>query len=183
MKKVTGRRTVLTYSYLYHSAYYSYEEGIEKERNGGEGSFYNFLNVIILLAFTIEAYLNHCGEDLIDYWDCIDRISTLDKLRVISEIKDIDFDTSKRPYQTIKKMINLRNTLAHGKTKNITGIIKYNSINEVSRKVPMLDWEKHCTEKSAKRFLNDTESVIKKIHSSIYKKEFPFFSLGHGIYG
>ena len=183
MKEIMSKRTIYTYTYLYQSAIFSFEDGLKKEQKNQDGSFYNFLNAIILSAFTIEAYLNHCGEELIEYWECIERVTTLDKLRIISESSGAYFDKSKRPYQTIKKLIKLRNLLAHAKTEMLEGKIQYHNFNEVHRKTPKSEWEKNCNKTSVKRILDDTDDLIKKIHLKVFNNEYPFLGMGYEIYG
>lgn len=183
MKEVTGKITIYTYSYLFHSAQFSFQDGLQKEQNADEGGFFNYMNTIILTGFTLEAYLNHCGKELIDYWEYIERISILDKIKVISEHSQVYFDISKRPYQTIKKIIKLRNQLAHARTEHLEGQIRYKSDIELHTKGPKPEWEKHCNKNSVKLFLDDTEEFIKKYHIKIFKSEYPFFSFGHGFYG
>ena len=173
---MSGKQTVLTYSYLYEASNFALEQAMNSE----EGSFYNCLCSIVMNAFCLEAYVNHVGMDHFPNWD--EWASPLDKLeRVTSEV-GIQVHYGKRPFRSIKEVNKFRNSLAHGRTA-VTPI-SYTEETDSRRKVKRqkTKWEKVCTEANAKRFLNDLEEVIRSIHQQ-YGFEWPAFGvLGHSHY-
>src|SRR3546814_2806489 len=78
------------------------------------------MGALLLLAFTVEAYLNHLGEKSIPFWNEIDSIRVLDKLTVICKQIGIAPNMSCRPFQRIAPLFKLRKSVAHGQTKIIT---------------------------------------------------------------
>lgn len=173
---VSGKHIVLTYAYLYEAADFALEQAINSE----EGSFYNCLCSIVMNAFCLEAYVNHVGMDRFPDWD--EHASPLDKLERVAKAVGIEIDYGKRPFQSIRITNKFRNRLAHGRTAVL--LISYTERGPSNRKLkrPRTQWERTCTKRNAKRYLEDLKKVIQMIHKR-YKFEWPAFGLlGHGFY-
>lgn len=56
---VSGERTILTYAVLDEAADFALEQATTAE----EGSFYNCFSSIVMSAFCLEAYVNHCWNE------------------------------------------------------------------------------------------------------------------------
>jgi len=82
-----------------------------------EGSLLNLNGAAVFLAFSFEAYLNHVGAEEISFWNDIDHISHAKKLHVLSKHLNFEANSSRRPFQTLTKLFELRNMLAHGRTQ------------------------------------------------------------------
>ena len=80
-------------------------------KNERNGSLLNLQAAAVFYAFTFEAYLNHVGCEEILFWSEIERISYKNKLTVIAKHLNIELDPSRRPFQTIKALFDLRNDL------------------------------------------------------------------------
>lgn len=173
---VSGKQTVFTHAYLYEAADFTLEQAINSE----EGDFYNCLCSIVMNAFCLEAYVNHVGMDRFPDWD--EYASPLNKLERVAKAVDIEIDYGKRPFQSVKLTNKFRNSLAHGRTAVLP--IAYTEKGPSKRKVkrPKTQWEKTCTKRNAKRYLEDLEKVIQMIHAR-YEFEWPAFGvLGHFFY-
>ena len=173
---VSGKQIVLTYAYLYEAADFALEQAINSE----EGSFYNCLCSIVMNAFCIEAYVNHVGMDRLSDWD--EYASPLDKLERVAKEVGIEIDYGKRPIQSMRIANKFRNSLAHGTTGVLP--VSYSEKGQSERKVkrPRTQWEKTCTKRNAKRYLEDLKEVIQLIHKR-YEFEWPAFGvLAHGFY-
>jgi hypothetical protein len=147
---------IKTYVYLFNAARLSIKDAdVEKKE---EIAFYNCMTSIVFLAFCIEAYLNHMGEEKIQHWeDDFESLRPIAKLRLImSEHGEVDF--SRRPFQSFSDIFSFRNQLAHGKT-----VFAF----EKHPKEPLAKWEKLCNVKDAKRLFDDTEKIIRFIHAKI----------------
>ena len=160
-------RIIYNYSYLYQASLFSFKLSQENEY----GRLYYYLNSIVMISFTFEAYLNHCGENILEYWEDIDRVKTINKLNIILKTLSINLDKSKRPYQTIKDLIKIRNLLAHARTEIISHRLD---------RFPDSEWEKRCNKKTIKKYISDVESIIKMIHKKAFKEEEPFSVLSFG---
>jgi hypothetical protein len=117
IRETTQERTIYNYSYLYQAALFSFKQAKDKV----EGRTYYYLISIVMLAYAFEAYLNHCGEKLIDHWEDIEKIKTINKFKILLKTLNINnLEKSKRPYQTVKDLIKVRNLLAHARTEILT---------------------------------------------------------------
>ncbi|GAA5014048.1 hypothetical protein GCM10025794_02510 [Massilia kyonggiensis] len=66
-------------------------------------------------CFRVEALCNIYGSQLFPHWDHFESTSFIGKIVLISEFLKIKVNFSAEPWQTINKMKNFRNTLAHAK--------------------------------------------------------------------
>jgi len=164
---------IKTYVYLFNVSYSSIKEAETEERE--DVIFYRCMTSIVFLAFSIEAYLNHMGEEKLKYWkEDFENLRPIAKLRLImSRYSDIDF--SRRPFQSFSDIFDIRNQLAHGKT--VFAFDKY-------PKEPLAKWGKLCNVRTVKRLLDDTEKMIRFIHAKITNNtEVDPFDPGFKFYG
>ena len=175
---VSSERNIHTYVYLHNAADWVLEQAEATE----EGRFYNCMGSIILSAFCIEAYLNHIGSKFLPYWeDEIKKdISTQNKLKIICPHVNLVPDFSRRPFQTFKLITKYRNIMAHAISETIldrgTQLIR----DGEHIIYPETWWEKHSKLKTAKRWLEDTESMITVIHEAAGEGGAPFLMISFG---
>lgn len=175
----SAEREIRTYAYLCTAAY----DALEKASNIKEGSLYQTMSSLIFSAFALEAYLNHVGEKKLEFWNDIERIKPLSKLRVLYVYLGLDFDTSKRPIQTVIQVFKFRNFMAHGKTEKVEGkgTIKTPTRNSAENLVEA-EWEKFCNQKEAERAFEDVKIIIKTLCEAAGFDVTFLFSLGNGSY-
>jgi hypothetical protein len=126
--QVTKTRMVHTYSELWHASACVLEAGRREPR----GASWQYLSSLVLTAFSFEAYLNHAGERVIACWEDVERLPPLGKFKLLCEILGVDFPKGKatRPLQTISELIEFRNTIAHGRTGEVTAKPTQRDIND-----------------------------------------------------
>lgn len=145
-----------TYVYLFNAAHLSMKNATTEENE--ELVFLYCMSSIVFLAFCIEAYLNHIGEEEIQHWeDDFERLRPIAKLRLIMHKHD-ELDFSRQPFRSFLDIFNVRNQLAHGKTVFVV---------EEYPKVPLAKWGRLCNVKDAKRLIEDTEKMIRFVHAKI----------------
>ncbi|MDP1624730.1 MAG: hypothetical protein Q8L64_03065 [bacterium] len=164
---------IKTYVYFFNVAGTSIKDAeVEKKE---EIVFYKCMTSIVFLAFCIEAYLNHMGEDELQHWkDDFESLRPIAKLRLLmSKYGELDF--SRRPFQSFSDIFDVRNQLAHGKT--VFAFEKY-------PKEPLAKWGKLCNVKNVKKLFDDTEKMIRFIHTKITNNtEVDPFSPGFKFFG
>jgi hypothetical protein len=178
--RVSKKRDVHTYAELWHGSRILLERGQAELK----GSKWLWMGSLILTTFSFEAYLNHVGPKLFACWDIFEKvISPEGKLSIVCEKLGMDLPKDKRPRQTVRKLIEFRNNLAHGKTVTIEDesnpdVNEY--FEEFLGKHPLATWEEYCTEENALRARED----IKQIMEIIQKKAKPNNDalLGFGMY-
>lgn len=171
-------RTVNTHAYLYKCAYHSLEEAKEKE----EGSFYRIMTSLTFSAFALEAFSNHVGEETLDYWDSIERISPIEKQKVLHSRLKLKFDLSKRPLQTANNVFKFRNLMAHGKTESISGefLFKEQPDLKPGEELVKTKWEEFVNIESAERALADISEIIEYLNDAAGLQKYPLHTLGSG---
>ena len=134
---------------------------------------------LIYTAFTMEAYLNHIGEQIFGCWDDLDGLSPRKKLNVIAEKLMVGKDDGKRPFQTLKKLLDFRDDVAHGKTiflKTESEIRIVNSgLDDYMHKSLETEWEKYCTQDNAKLASEDVESIMSKFRKALNRSDDDLF--------
>ena len=116
---------------------------------------------MIFTAFSLEAYLNHLGNHVTEFWETIERkLNPKEKLDTLATILEIDLDFGTRPFQTFHRMFTLRNSLAHGRTENLTvNSIQVLSDDDVPH-MPSTSWEEEISIENASKYLEDAKAMI-----------------------
>jgi hypothetical protein len=83
-------------------------------------------------VFKVEAVCNVYGRKLFPHWEHFESTSFIGKITMISEFLKISVDFSVEPWQTLSRMKNFRNALAHAKPQTAT------KVHEVAEDFP--DW-------------------------------------------
>jgi len=159
--KVTYDGITKTYAALRHTGWHLLDSA-EKKR---EGSLLNLQAAAVFFAFSFEAYLNHVGAEELSYWDEIDRISYRNKLRVIEKHLKLTLDYGRQPFQTIRELFDLRNSLAHGRTINIDMTQETDEDPHEESSWRIHDWEKLTTEK-VQLYLKSLTDAVELINKS-----------------
>jgi hypothetical protein len=183
---VSKKRTVHTYSELWHASRCVLEAGIREQ----QGSSWQFLSSAVLTAFAFEAYLNHVGPSVISCWSQLERLPPLAKFELLRETLNVKFadGPGKRPLQTIAKLLEFRNTMAHGRSEEIKSKEEKRDVNDKLDNYlgqrPLADWERLTeTDAFAKRVREDVEAVLRKLHEARPEPKEGLFAFGIGEHG
>jgi hypothetical protein len=183
---VSKERTIHTYSELWHASRCVLEAGIHEPR----GSSWQFLSSAVLTAFAFEAYLNHVGPSVISCFSQLERLPPWAKLKLLCETLNVKFadGPDKRPLQTIVKLLDFRNTMAHGRSEEIKlkdQIRDFNDkLDNYLGQRPLADWERLIqTDTFAKQAREDVEVVLKKLHNARPETKEGLFTFGFGVHG
>jgi hypothetical protein len=165
-----GQREVRTFADLNHAAWVM----IKKSEENALGSRYTNMAALLFTAFTFEAYLNHLGHELIEFWDNIDSIKVMSKYECLCKHVGVTPDFSTRPHQTLSKLFQFRNSVAHGRTQILKVSKAVSSRDDPWKHSPKTDWEEYCTDENAKRAKCDIEAIIVQLHKAAGLGEHPF---------
>jgi len=182
---VTKKRTVHTYSELWHASRCVLDLGLTNP----SGSSWQFLSSIILTALAFEAYLNHVGPTTIGCWSGLERLSPWSKFELLCETLGVKFSggPDKRPLQTLSKLLDFRNTIAHGRSVTIQPKPELRDVNakldSYLGERPLVAWERLVqTEQFAKRARDDVKAVLKSIHAARKEPKEGLFTFGIGMH-
>ena len=175
--KVSTERSVNTYSYLRIAC----QHALELANKSEEGRLYNCMTAMLFSAFCIEAYLNHLGNQKVDYWHVLKKkLSPEEKLNIISKIIGCEVDYGKRPFQSFTEIFRFRNMLVHAESEYLTVEEEQSLSPDEFPKLPQGKWESEVNLAKAKRFVEDTETLLTKLHM-LSGERLPFGSLGMSI--
>jgi hypothetical protein len=181
--RIERTREVHTYAELWHGSYVM----LRIAKDFGKGQHWLHLSSIVLAAFTFEAYLNHVGERIDRTWKDNECLPVMEKFRHISALVGMPtYESGKRPLQTLRKVIEFRNEMAHARSETLTvsEIAAWETYVEKFNANPLTKWEKLLVSDSfPKRAREDIKTIMSDLHALRMdaKKEFLFiFGMGSG---
>ena len=161
-------RTVFTHSILFGVAESALASAHEMRQDAqalqaGPPADSNLITCWVMAAFAMEAYLNFAGEQLLPYWDDIERIGVRQKFSVL--VKHVHFtpDLGRRPYQTLHRMWKNRDFFAHARTVTPRSIVNDGPL-PVEVPYPTADWEEDLSLEATERLLEDVRTVHVDLH-------------------
>ena len=156
--RTNKKGTINTYAELWRTSNFFLKQG----KNGDSGFFQQFLSSLIFRAFTMEAYLNHIGDQIFNCWEDIENLSPPRKLNVIAEHLKVVIDKGKRPWQTFSDLFGFRNLLAHGRSEVLeeSPEIPLDRYNLNDAEFIKTEWEEYCTKENAERAKEDIDQII-----------------------
>jgi hypothetical protein len=155
-----GTRNIYIHNDLINAAHH-YKQRIEqrlKDRQP-EGVTFDCMSCLVMLAFSIEAFLNLFGHKLIIGWN--ERWNYDKKRTVIIKRLGLAPDFTKDPYKCLDTLKLVRDTLAHGKPIEETfNEIVVRSQSEIEREIDLdHGWEKYCTPQNAIDTFNNVDAI------------------------
>ena len=175
--RVQSETKTHTYVYCWNAA----GRALEKARENKPGALYFKMMAGVFAAFTVEGYLNHLGQERVRIWNILERkLGPQEKLLLLSDMLHLSVDTSIRPFQTLRDMMQLRDALAHGKTltEKFEGLID-NPVDEEAR-YPQPKWKKLCNLDSVERMVEDAEKIVRHLCAELKLTRDPFECSGSG---
>lgn len=127
-------------------------------------TFSTFTGSMILSIASMESFLNSLGSLSIDdtSWENFEKSSLQDKLSSLCSRYFPEFDTGKRPFQTIKSAVKWRNLLLHSKPDFLEEheIYSMDEVRSYSKNRQYQEYEKLVNKTTALRFYGDIVEVI-----------------------
>lgn len=165
--KVLVKYTVRPYDLFYDLTYYSLKQAKEQKKL----RTYNCMITMVFCAFSIEAFINHLGAEMIPGWESFERKPINDKLKLISNSIHFPLDKRKKPICYIDMIFNYRDNIAHGRTETINKnqIVGPDGIPEM----PSAEWEEKTTLKKAEDFRKYTKEIIISLSHDLANNDFP----------
>ncbi len=121
------------------------------------GVFFVMMSSLIFSAFSIEAKVNFVGWKVLEKgWP--ERASLTEKIDLLIKVLPLDLKWGERPLQTIAKLSNFRNTLAHGKPDIVDKTVITHVRPEVWDALKG-EWESSVTPENVERCYDDTEKL------------------------
>lgn len=175
--RVSKELELITYSQHWHTANCL----LDRARSEKKGSYHQYLASITFVAFTLEAFLNHIGEDAFSSWIDLEKLNVRGKINIISEKLDIDVNYGSMPWQIVPELVAFRNKVAHGKNELLFEDVvvsqsKYDDHLNIALKS---NWQESATQSGAERFIKHVEALCTEIWLASGNDKITLFS--HGI--
>lgn len=154
-------RLLITYSEHWHTSNTLLQRGIENPK----GSYHQFLGSILFTAFSLEAFLNHVGEDIFKSWGELEKLSTKGKIDVIGEKLGVAVDYGRPPWQAVPEIIGIRNKVAHGKNELLQDerMLTVDTYDEKMGEILRAPWQNYATQSNAERARTQVEAICRAI--------------------
>lgn len=140
--RIQANTTTNTYVYCRIAARYALKKAQEQQ----PGWFYFAMMAGVFATFTVEGYLNHLGQKRVRDWSEIERkLGPREKLLLLRDMFHLSVDIARRPFQTLRDMLRLRDALAHGKALTMTSDLVVSDPDDETAQYPQPDWKKLCS--------------------------------------
>lgn len=128
---------------------------------------------LIFCAFCVEAYLNHVGAKFLNFWDEVEPLRVMPKLRLLLKQFRLKPDFGTWPLQTISMLFKYRNWMAHSRSATIIETTEHDHPVEDSflYAVPPHDWESFVTLANASQCMNAVKELIESINAACPEPE------------
>ena len=158
--RVSGKRTVPTYTTLRAVSWYSNELA----KSDPSARLNHIVTSMLFDAFTLEAYMNHLGALRFSFWPPLKRkLSTREKLDVVCADLGFQPDFGRRPWQTLGFIFKLRSLLVHAQTETLAFEGELRGQELLIKDWPRAKWEEFMSVEECQRFLDDTKEMIKDL--------------------
>jgi hypothetical protein len=127
-----------------------------------------WMTIGVLLAFLLEAYLNHVGEQVVPVWSELERpLRPKAKLEVIAA--ELKVDLGSAPFATFDAIFRFRDLFAHGKT--ITTPVE-SPLNLTTQALDGLSFSAKpldtMNRETVAPWVGSTEQMIRSIHAAYF---------------
>ena len=129
---------------LWHTANYLYDIG----RRRRKGWFHPMVAASIFAFFAFEAYLNEVGRQLCpDVWQNERKFfargkykGTIGKFNYLAEHTGYGYASGVRPFQTVRHLAQVRDSIAHGKTEIVDIEVSLKRADAVATDTKLSQW-------------------------------------------
>ncbi len=151
----------MTKKLAYYSFRYLYASigALKKDVDYSKATLSQKLSLYIFVAFTYESFLNHAGSHVCRSWDehLKPKLSPTGKMAFICEVAKLEPDYGKSPFQTFKRVMELRNKLAHAETE----YLPYDENKHANQADwPKPKWQKIIDNLNPQRVIDDLNEII-----------------------
>lgn len=183
--KMTGRRVVRSYVYLYMAA----RMHLDLAERQAEGSFYTSMACLMFSAFFLEAYVNHAGTKYVSKWPTIREEERRGKWGAWPKFKrlllhcGLSSELSSPPFASYRELLAFRNTIAHGRTETLHYFGEPLPSDKLWGNFPKLEWEPFCRPGEARKFFEDAANCVRRLSYHLEPGCDPFMSATSGFFG
>lgn len=164
---------VLTHGLLWVAC----QRQLQAAQSCANGSWYFYMTAMLLALMSFEAYVNYLGVKLApELWDDEKNNfrtppykGTGGKLLKLCELHELPFpNKGTRPYQSIRRLNELRDLLAHGKPEEFEFTVKHRA--EDNPATIRYELDDYISEEKAVRSIGDVKRLAESLNSAFLAK-------------
>ena len=165
------------YSHNHHLS--SVDYFLSESQDNDKSEIINSTACLVFAAFTIEAFLNHIGEQVFPCWKKYIKKSLQPeaKLILIAEKIGLSVKFGEDPFQTFRTLFRFRNLMAHSITEELEAEKAKHFLQVGDEYWPATEWEKMCNSNTAQRVSDDIDRIIRLIEEKSGVEHIPEFLL------
>lgn len=136
---------------------------------GLQGRLWAGLGSLIVLAFAVEGFCNTYGEQFFgEDWKNHEREPPIDKLRLIGAKAHVRVDFGRQPWQDVKKLLQLRNELAHPRPAELQRTKRVRLTDEEANavfgsRIALHEWEDLAEPPRAEKLEANVRAALERI--------------------
>lgn len=174
--RVNKELKVLSYAEHWHTANCL----LDRAKSEKKGSYHQHLACLTFIAFTLESFLNHIGEQIFKSWVDLEQLNVRGKINIIAEKLEIDVDYGALPWQIIPELVAFRNKVAHSKNERLFEevIVPQDKYDDYLNEALKADWQNTATSKNAEKIMEHTKILCESIWEAAGNNTATIFALG-----
>ena len=129
----------------------------EKDRH------YHCMVSMVFAAFTLEAALNHFGQEKVLGWtgdDLKRKLNINDKRKRVGAALGMTPDMNARPWKTFKAVFDFRNLLAHAVSEVVKEVGEFELEEGERLPEPLTEWERQISLSTCQEYLDDSKAML-----------------------
>lgn len=162
-----------TFAFFNASAVRYMKTALEKK----EGFAFDLMSVMIMSAFSVEAYFNHLGSKKIPNWLKLhERKPVWEKYKILRLTVGLNELSIAQAYPDVADVLNFRNSMAHGRSERheLEFFIDPELVESLDQPV---GWQASVDETVVGRRLQACQELIRELHEAAGLGKHPFFAL------
>lgn len=142
-----------------------------------EGFAFDLMSVMVMSAFSVEAYFNHLGAKRISGWFKLhERKSVWAKYKILRSAVGLNELSIAQAYPDVAEVLEFRNSMAHGRSERheLQFFIDPELVECIEQPV---GWQANLDEAIVSLRLKSCQELIKELHEAAGLGKYPFFLL------
>jgi hypothetical protein len=166
-------KEINTFAFFNASAVRYMKIALKKE----EGYAFDLMSVMVMSAFSVEAYFNHLGAKKFANWFKLhERKSVWEKYKILRSVVGLNELSIAQAYPDVAEVLDFRNSMAHGRSEKheLDFFIDPELVECLDQPV---GWQAKLDETIVSLRLKACQDLIKELHEAAALGKHPFFAL------
>lgn len=166
-------KEINTFAFFNASAVRYMKAALKKD----EGFAFDLMSVMVMSAFSVEAYFNHLGaKKVFDWFKLHESKSVWKKYKILRSAVGLNELSIAQAYPDVARVLDFRNSMAHGRSERheLQFFIDPELVESFDQPV---GWQVNLDEAIVGVCLKACQELIKELHDKAGLGKHPFFAL------